>query len=225
MKQHVLIHKKTNKRLMLFEDRDFEMKNPIEHYGNQTIVKQMILNGISKEEMNGDKELTAMNREIFRNALDHWLKLKGEFQKIKVPKNLIQLLKTNRKRDQEKLLDGFILTPEILTSFIFTAYHEFGYTLSQYSAEFSQKDLNTIKMPNAKIMDCGKHWHCFFTAFNSLRGEETRLGKKEGRLYYMSNVFGIDRVEVVKQIKSGGSKLGCLPYITLEPYGHSWEVF
>lgn len=223
MIQHVLTHKKTNKKLMWFEDRDFEMENPIEHYGNQIIAKQMILNGVPKGEITGDQQFTARSRNIFRIAVDYWLKLKGDYQKIKIPENLIQLLKTNKKRDPETLLDGFILTPEILTAFSFTAYHEFGYTWSQYTSEYSEKDFKSV----AKIMDCGKHWHCFFTIFNSLKGEETELDKKEERLYYMSSAFGIDRVDVVKQIKSGAPmfKLDNLPYMTLESYGHSWEVF
>lgn len=206
MIQRVLTHKKTNKKLIAFDDREFEMENPIKQYGNDIIVKQMILNGVPKEEMTGEKVLTASSSEIFKSAHVHWLKLKSDFQKIKIPENLMQLLKTDRKNDQEKLLDGFFLPLETLTSFIFTAYHDFGYTLSQYISEFSKKDFKSV----ARIIDCGEHWHCFFTTFNGLKGGKTQL-------HYMSSSFGIDRADLVKQIKSSESlsKLDNLPLITL----------
>lgn len=205
MKLYTFINKKTKKRSIVFGDSEFEMKNPIKQYRDQIITKQMILNGVPKEEMIGDRALTAKSSDVFKNAHVHWLKLKEEFQKIKIPKNLMLLLKTNKKEDQEKLLDGSFLPFEVLTSFIFTAYHDFGYTLSQYISEFSKKDFKPI----AKIMDCGEQWHCFLTTFDGLKGKT--------QLHYMSSAFGIERAELVKQIKSGEFlfKLDHLPHVTL----------
>ncbi|GAA3648749.1 hypothetical protein GCM10022397_36930 [Flavivirga jejuensis] len=190
----------------MFEDREFEKENPIKQYGNAVIVKQMVLNGVPKEEMIGEKGLTPTSNEIFKGAHDHWLKLKSDFQKIKIPENLIKLLNTNRKKDQEKLLDGLFLPLEILTSFIFKAYHEFGYTLSQYISEFSKKDSKSV----ARIIDCGEHWHCFFTTSKDSSEEKTQI-------HYLSSDFGIDRTDLVKKIKSSDSlfKLDSLPHITL----------
>ncbi|TGV02180.1 hypothetical protein [Flavivirga rizhaonensis] len=179
---------------MVFNDREFEKENPIKRYGNDFIVKQMILNGVPKEEMTGKKELTTTSDEIFKSAHLLWLKLKSDFQKIKVPENLMQLLKTDKKKDQEKLLDGFLLPLETLTSFIFTAYHEFGYTLSQYISEFSKKEFKSV----ARIIDCGEHWHCFFTTPKDSTEEKTQL-------HYLSSAFGIKRDDLVKQIKSSES--------------------
>ena len=205
MIQQVLIHKKTNETRILFEDREFEKENPIKQYGNHIIVKQMILNGVPKEEITGEKTLTAKSNDIFKNSHAHWLKLKGDIQKIKIPENLMLLLKTDRKGDQEELLDGCFLPLEILTAFIFTAYHEFGYTLSQYISEFSKKEFKSV----AKIMDCGEHWHCFLTTFHGSKGKT--------QLHYMSSAFGMDRAELVEQLKSSESlfKLDNLPHITL----------
>ncbi|GAA3586890.1 hypothetical protein Q4Q39_19225 [Flavivirga amylovorans] len=206
MKYRILTHKKTSKKHIVFDDEEFEMKNPIKQYENDIIAKQMILNGVSKEEMTGEKELTTTSNEILKSAHIQWLKLKSDFQKIKVPENLMQLLKTDKKKDQEKLLDGFFLPLETLTSFIFTAYHEFGYTLSQYISEFSKKDFKSV----ARIIDCGEHWHCFFTTPKDSTGEKTQL-------HYLSSAFGIKRDDLVKQIKSNESlsKLDNLPLITL----------
>ena len=139
MIHQVLTHKKTNKKLIVFDDREFEMENPIKHYGNAIIARQMILNGVSKEEMTGKKDLTDSSSEIFKSAHVHWLNLKSDFQKIKIPENLMQLLKTDKKREQEKLLDGFFLPMETLTSLIFTAYHEFGVHLESIYLRIFQK--------------------------------------------------------------------------------------
>ncbi|NMH89704.1 hypothetical protein [Flavivirga algicola] len=206
MLHRIFTHKKTNKQLITFDDSEFEKENPIKQYGSNIIVKQMILNGVPKEEITGEKELTTTSSEIFKSAHIHWLKLKSDFQKIKIPNNLIKLLKTNKKKDQEKLLDGCLLPLETLTSFIFTAYHKFGYTLSQYIPEFSKKDFKSV----ARIIDCGEHWHCFFTTHNDTNGDKTQL-------HYLSSAFGIDRSELIKQIKSSESlsKLDNLPLITL----------
>ncbi len=206
MLHRIFTHIKTNKKFIDFNDSEFEKENPIKQYGSDIIAKQMILNGVPKAEMTGEKELTATSSEIFKSAHLHWLKLKSDFQKIKIPDNLMQLLKTDKKKDQEKLLDGLFLPLETLTSFIFTAYHEFGYTLSQYISEFSKKDFKSV----VRIIDCGEHWHCFFTTFNNSKDRETQL-------HYLSSAFGIDRADLIKQIKSSESlsKLDHLPLITL----------
>ncbi|MEP5341657.1 MAG: hypothetical protein ABJL44_04540 [Algibacter sp.] len=210
MKQRLLTHKKTNKKLILFNVQDFEMRNPIKQYGHSIIVKQMVLNSVPKEEITGEKKFTATSRNIFQKALNDWLKLKGAYQNIKVPENLIQLLKTESKKDQEKLLDKFVLTPDVLTAFIFKAYHEFGFTLSQYTPKFSQKNVNPKYMPLAKIINCGTHWHCFFTTFNRLKREKTQL-------HYISSAFGVHRTDLVRHITSSESvfNLDHLPHITL----------
>ena len=81
-----------------------------------------------------------------------------------------------------------------------------GYTLSQYISEFSKKDFKSV----ARIIDCGDHWHCFFTTFNASKGGKTEL-------HYLSSDFGIDRADLVKRIKSSESlsKLDHLPLLTL----------
>ncbi len=197
-------HKKSNTTLQFFKSNDFENQNPIAHYGNTVIVKQMIINGVPRTELKGEKTFSNFSLKVFREAHEHWLKLKREFQAIRVPKNLIQLLKTDSKKEQVKLLNDFKLTPEILTSFTFMAYHEFGYTLSQYTSEISKKCSN----PLAKIIDCGENWHCFFTTYSNNNSKETCF-------HYISKAFGIDRSEIVKQIKSGDISQDSLPCITL----------
>jgi hypothetical protein len=54
----------------------------------------------------------------------------------------------------------------------------------------------------AKFFDKGSDWHCFFSTFKSLKGEESW---KDGQahFHYISDKFGVARDEVVSRIKSG----------------------
>ncbi|MDD7888259.1 hypothetical protein [Flavivirga sp. 57AJ16] len=203
MIQRVFTHKKTHQKLIAFDDREFEMKNPIKQYGHAIIVKQMILNGVSKAEMTGKKPFTASSNDIFINAHMHWLKLKSDFQKIKIPENLMQLLKNGEKTDQDTSPKMFLLPLEILTAFIFKAYHEFGYTLSQYTSMDAKNGSKSI----TKIIDRGAHWHCFATTSNHLKEAIVQF-------HYLSSACGMDRTALVKQIKSGES-LSKLDNLTL----------
>lgn len=63
----------------------------------------------------------------------------------------------------------------------------------------------------------------FFATYKSFRGEETWLGEKQPHYHYISSGFGIERKEVVKQLKSKKYKLGNLPHIKLEEYGNQPE--
>jgi len=79
------------------------------------------------------------------------------------------------------------------------------------------------KVKVAKFLDKGEEWHCFFATYKSFRGEETWLGEKQPHYHYISSGFGIERKEVVKQLKSKKYKLGNLPHIKLEEYGNQPE--
>ncbi len=252
MIQREIINKKTGEKLIMFEDGDFEYEKPIKHYGDGFIVKQMVLNGIPNEELNGDKKPTEKSEQIFIKATVQWQKMLQEFKAVEVPNGFLNLLGTTKKTEQENLLKGQVLTPDILMGLMIRS-EELGYTLSQYSSEYSQKGVDLSKMPFAyrvkengevqtfgktelsdgqlkqaiehrkvkvaKILDKNDQWHCFFATFKSLRGEETWLGEKQPHYHYISNAFGIERAEVINQIKSEKYKLGNLPHIKLEDYG------
>lgn len=256
MIQREIINKKSGEKLIVFEDGDFVYEKPVKHYGDVFIVKQMVLRGIPNEELNGDKKPSEKSRQIFIEATIHWQKMLQQFKVVEVPNGFLKLFGTNKKAEQENLLKGQILTPDILMGLLIKA-EEQGYTLSQYSSEFSQKGVDLSKMPFAyqvkengeiqtfgeaklsdgqlkqaiehrkvkvaKILDKGDEWHCFFTTFKSLRGEETWLGEKQPHYHYISSAFDIDRSEVVKQMKSEKYKLGNLPHIKLEDYGNQPE--
>jgi len=75
------------------------------------------------------------------------------------------------------------------------------------------------KVTLAKFLEKGDHWHCFFTLFKSLRGEEMWQGEGQPHYHYISDSCGIPKEEVIKQLKSEKYKLGNLPHIKLEEYG------
>lgn len=82
-----------------------------------------------------------------------------------------------------------------------------------------QQALQHRKVKNGYILDKGEIWHCFFTTFKSLRGEETWLGEQQPHYHYLSNAFGHKRDSVVNELRSEHYNLGNLPHIKLEDYG------
>lgn len=252
MIQREIINKRTGEKLIMFEDGDFENVKPTKHYGDSFVVKQMVLRGVPPEEMNGEAKPSEKSKSIFIEAVKQWNEMLKGFKGTQLPPNLIKVLDTYKKSEQEALLKGIILTPDILMAFLVKA-EESGYTLSQYSSEFTQKGVDTSKMPLAyevkngevkifgktelsdgqlkqaiehrkvkigKILDRENNWHCLFTTFKSLRGEETWLSEKQPHYHYLSSGFGLERTYLIEQLKSEQYKLGNLPHIKLEEYGN-----
>ena len=256
MIQREIINKKTCEKLIMFEDGDFEYEKPIKYYSDGFIVKQMVLRGIPNEELAGYKKPSENSKQIFIEATNHWQEMLQKYKADEVSNGFFKLFGTTKKEEQEYLLKGQILTPDVLVGLLIKA-EEQGFTLSQYSHKYSQKGVDLSKMPFAyqvkengevqtygetelsdgqlkqaiehrkvnvaKILDKGDEWHCFFVTFKSLRGEETWFGEKQPHYHYISNAFGIQRTEVVNQIKSEKYKLGNLPHIKLEDYGNQPE--
>lgn len=55
----------------------------------------------------------------------------------------------------------------------------------------------------SRILDNGKHWHCFFQNAKSLQGKEGGKFGSQPHLHYISDSFGIAKEELVKSVKSG----------------------
>jgi hypothetical protein len=254
MIQREIGNKKTGEKIIIFEETDFEHVNPIKHYGDSFIVKQMVLRGVPDSELNGTNRISDKSLSIYKAATANWSEMLAGFRKVNVPEKMIALLTSKRKNEQERLLKGAVLTPDILMAFLIKAHEEFGYTLSSYSSEHAAKGVYSSKMPLAyevkedgkvqvygntelsegqlrqaieqrrvkvgKFIDNCDHWHCFFTTYRSLRGEETWLGEKQPHYHYISNYFGIERTKVIEEIKSERYSLGNLPHLKLEEYGN-----
>ena len=248
-----ITNKRTGEKLSGFIGEDFERVDPIKYYGDSFIIQRMILRGVPNEELNGQNKITEKSKSIFIDSVKLWREKLIEINQTPIPKNLITLLSTNKKSEQEKLLKGVVLNPDILVALLFKAHSDFNYTFSQYSSEIPQKAVEASKMPLAyevtedevkifgktelsekqlrhaiqhrkvtitKFLDKGTNWHCFFTTFKSLRGEETWLGKNQPHFHYISDSFRLTREKVIAELKSDKYKLGNLPHIKLTEYGN-----
>jgi hypothetical protein len=248
-----ITNKKTGKQLVSIIGEDFEQVDPIKYYEDSFILKRMILAGVPVDELNGEGEITEKSKNLFIESIKLWREKHRKINQLQIPHNLIKLLSTTKKSEQEKLLKGVILTPEILISFFFKAHSDCGYTLSQYSSEILPKGVDKSKMPLAyilkkteieifgktelsdgqlkqaiqhrkvtvaKFLERGNNWHCFFTTFKSLKGEETWQGQKQPHFHYISDRFGLIRENVILELKSAKYKLGNLPHITIRGYGN-----
>jgi hypothetical protein len=69
----------------------------------------------------------------------------------------------------------------------------------------------------AKILDKGDSWHCFFTTFQSLKGEENWQNGTP-HYHYILNTFGLTRAQVLAELQSKNYKLNNLPHIELTDY-------
>jgi hypothetical protein len=148
MIQREIINKKTGEKILSFEDGDFEFQKPVKYYGDNFIVTQMVLAGIPNEELNGEREPTEKSETAFIKSTMRWKQKLLNFKSVRISKNFISLFGTTKSNQQENLLKGQILTPEILMAIIIKA-DELGYTLSQYSSEHYPKGIDLSKMPFA----------------------------------------------------------------------------
>jgi hypothetical protein len=64
----------------------------------------------------------------------------------------------------------------------------------------------------AKFLDRGDIWHCFFTTYRSLKGEENG---GYPHYHYISSAFGRTREEVLYQLSQKNYKLPKMPHIEL----------
>src|SRR5687767_8476242 len=118
MEYREIVNKHTGEKLIGFVDEDFEQADPIRYYKDAYIIQNMILRGIPIAELQQQIPITNHGKQIFKAALNSWSQRAKEISATNIPEILLQLLDKTIKRDQEKLLRGFALTPEILIAFI-----------------------------------------------------------------------------------------------------------
>ncbi len=158
MKFHKIFDTKTGKmRVAMCETNDIEFVDPIEYFKNTFIVNKLVMAGVPFEEFEGKIEPTESSYDIYDKATILWNKLFQEMKNTPIPRNLIQLLETTKKSEQEQLLKGVELTPMILFSFIFEAFSNYGFRYSQYRTEILPTGINSEMMPrSANLLENGK---------------------------------------------------------------------
>ncbi len=132
---------------------DFEYVNPIHQIMVMYIGTMMsferdlsIMNGFSAPE-------DIMEKILFKRALKDWNKEYRKYKAIDLPKNLLGLLKIDKKKEQIRLLQGLSLTSHELIAFIFKAYEDYGYLFSQYHASHHHKGLDESVLPEVIHID------------------------------------------------------------------------
>lgn len=124
-----------------------ELVNPVEYYKTYELEKR----AISLRDLLNAKNpfLTSQLDDKFfvKKAEEMLVGFFEKFEQTKVHDNLIQLLKTTRKKDQEALLKGMTLNPDELMSLIFKSYNDFGYLYSKYLFENLPGGLEGKKLP------------------------------------------------------------------------------
>jgi hypothetical protein len=90
--------------------------------------------------------------------------------------------------------------------------HKIGKTL--LSDGQLKHSIKNRKVTVSRFLDKGNEFHCFFTTYKSLRGEESW---KDGQphFHYISDKFGHSREKVLEELKSKNYKLGSLPHIVI----------
>ena len=124
---------------------DFEYKNPLDQIGSMRIESSIFLQReFLKAKGYNMSELTT--QILCKRAINEWQKELKELRSIEVPKNMMTLLETEKKRKQQQLLKGISLTGEELIAFIIKAYEIHGYTYSQYRASHHHKGLASSRI-------------------------------------------------------------------------------
>jgi len=133
--------------------------NPIELYEEYFIKsKLMVLKELLLAEMqirSVEIDPWTVDKVVLGNAIKFWEDKKKEFSETEISSVFKQLLETNRKKDQVKLLKGFSLTPGELLSCIFYSYEEHGFLLSHIEGDHDPVGTETEKKPTAIHLDNG----------------------------------------------------------------------
>ncbi len=132
---------------------DVEFVNPIEYLRDRTIKSRTIFYSKYLALENPTFPAETIERASIRNAKEDWEKHLKEISETEVPQNLISLLKSTSKNEQENLLKGLELTPEMLFAFFFNAFSEFGFTYSQYTSEHFPKTIKKGSLPKFAALD------------------------------------------------------------------------
>jgi hypothetical protein len=131
----------------VFSSDKVEKVNPVEYYKEYELKKRATF---YRDLLNAkDPFLTSfLNEDFFiKNAEESLVGFFEHFENTKVNDNFLELLKTTRKKDQEKLLREITITPDELMSLILKSYTDFGLLYSKYNFENLPNGFHGKKLP------------------------------------------------------------------------------
>lgn len=125
-----------------------EFVNPIDHYSsiqvNSDIQNQMLMWTLANPNNNN---LNDQMPGFISSAYKKWEKYYDEIMKTKVPNQLIDLLSSTRKNEQEKLIRNLEFSVYQFAHFWFTAYSDFDFTFSSYVFEGLPNNTTLSELP------------------------------------------------------------------------------
>ena len=249
MKVTELINKKTGERLISFGGEDFENVNPAQHYYDACLVSKMMMlepdqtTGRKEPTKKGAETLVKVAKSC-KAFIDKFRKVQIPNELIQLfdtKKKKEQTKLLNGLRMNPDILMAFLLmagdkgytlsqyqsehqTKAVDSTKMPKAYRQkkdgtiekFGKTELTDGQLKQALEQRSVKV--AKILEKDNEWHCFFLTFNSIGGKEN-WQNGQPHFHYISNLFGIEKKDVIEQIKSKKYKLGNLPHIALDDYG------
>lgn len=150
MRIREIINKKTGEKIVSFGGEDIENVNPDKHYYDACFVKKMMM--LVPDEVTGKKEPTEYGKEVLLETAKNCREFINSFREVELPKNLVNLLGSSKKSEQQKLLKGLAIDPDILMGFILMAGDK-GYSLSEYVSEIQTSAVDETKMPYAYMIN------------------------------------------------------------------------
>ncbi|MBK5214607.1 MAG: hypothetical protein JJE55_13210 [Flavobacteriaceae bacterium] len=130
-----------------FASDKIEKVNPVEYYKNAELKQSATL--IRDMLYATNPLLTSfLDSEYFeKKAKEMVVGYCEQCEKIEVNENFIELLQTERKKDQVRLLKGMTLDPDVLMSLIFKSYNDFNYLYSKYHFRNLPPEFEGKKLP------------------------------------------------------------------------------
>ena len=145
-----------------YESNDFEYVNPVNHFRDIHLIVEFEFARKYLLSIFPTFPIDLIESESQRQALKEWGKRYKEYLNLEIPKNFIDLLKSESKKEQINLLKGQSITSDQLTAFIISAYLNSGFSLSQYSAVHYPNEINPNDLPliteidNDNVIKIGK---------------------------------------------------------------------
>ncbi len=115
----------------IFLTEKVDRVNPIEYYKTVELEERAIL---LRESLNAKNPFLTSHLDdnfFIKKAEQTLVDFCEHYERIDVHKNFIELLKTTRKKDQERLLKGLTLNLDELMCIIFKSYNDFGFLYSK----------------------------------------------------------------------------------------------
>jgi hypothetical protein len=144
-----IFNKNTGEKLTSVKGGDFEMVDPVKFYKEFLTISQMILNGVTEDELNGRVRFSEISKEVFKQSVNSTKEKIKEIKAINLPENLKRLIITQKKNEQENLIRGTSLTPDLLLALIFEAHDKHGFLYSEFRSEYPPKGIDLSQLPFA----------------------------------------------------------------------------